>query len=248
MMKKNYLNQEFNHFNDLSDEWWAPNGKFKILHTLTPLRIKYIKNIIGLSYNKFNKLKNYNKILKGIEILDLGCGGGLICEPLSRLGASLTGIDYINKNIEIAKKHAKISNLNIVYKTQDLLNINLNKQYDIILMLEVIEHISDWKNVVIKALKYLKPNGLVIFSSINKTLLSKIFAIFIAEYIFKWVPKNTHQYEKLVKLEDLTLFLENNKMKIIDTTGLIFNPVLREWSLNKKIIQMNYFCSAKKIN
>ena len=245
MNRNNYQNQEFNHFQDLSDEWWKPNGKYKILHTLTPIRIKYIKKNIGLSIDKHI---NKKKILAGLDILDVGCGGGLVCEPLARLGANVTGIDFIKKNIEIAKKHAKLSNLNITYQAQDLLNVNLDNKYDIIIMLEVIEHISNWREVVSKTLKYLKPNGKAIFSSINKTILSRVFSIFIAENILNWVPKNTHKYEKLVRPEELALLLEKNKMKIIDTSGLIFNPLLREWVLSKEIIQMNYFCSAKKIN
>ena len=154
MIRKNYQNSEFIHFRDLSDEWWLPNGKFRILHSLTPLRIKYIKNNIGISLN--NKSKKI-KILQGLDILDLGCGGGLVCEPLARLGANTTGIDFIKKNVDVAKKHAEISNLNINYINQDLSSINLKRKFDVILMLEIIEHIDEWQKVVKKVLKYLKP-------------------------------------------------------------------------------------------
>ena len=236
---------EFDHFQKLSDEWWDPYGKFKALHALTPIRIEYIKNNISVNHNNISK---YNKILKEIEILDLGCGGGLVCEPLARLGAKVTGIDFIKKNIENAKIHARFSKLDINYKHQDLLSLKLNKKYDVILMLEVIEHIENWKNVVINVLKYLKPKGKIIFSSINRTLHAKIFAIFFAEKVLKWIPKNTHNYEKLVKPKELMSLLENNKMKIVDTSGLVFNPISNDWFLNKKLIKINYFCTATKIN
>ena len=232
MRRKINKNVEFNHFQELSNEWWDSNGKFKVLHTLTPLRIKYIKN---------------NKSLNGLEILDLGCGGGLVCEPLARLGAKVTGIDFVKKNIETAKLHSKISKLDITYINQDLLSIKLNRQFDIILMLEVIEHLNNWKSVVNKILKLLKPGGKIIFSTINRTIHSRIFGIFFAEEVLKWIPKKTHNYVKLVRPKELNSFLEKNNMKVLDTTGVIFNPILRKWFLNKKMTRINYFCTAQKI-
>ena len=245
MINKIDKNSEFDHFQHLSNEWWLENGKFKILHSLTPLRIKYIKNNAGLSLKNLIKKKN---IFKGLDILDLGCGGGLICEPLAKLGGNITGVDFIKKNIEVAKKHAKVSQLNITYINQDLFSINFKKKFDIILMLEVIEHINNWQDIIIKIQKYLKPKGKIIFSTINRTPLSKIFAISLAENILKWIPKNTHHYEKFVKPEELTTFLRKKKMKVINITGLFFNPILREWTFSKKIIHINYFCTAEKIS
>ena len=245
MRKKVHKNPEFDHFKKLSDEWWNPYGKFKVLHALTPIRIKYIKNNICM-FNK-NSSKS-SEILKGLDVLDLGCGGGLVCEPLAKLGAKVTGIDFIKKNIETARQHAKISKLNITYINQDLSSIKLNKHYDIILMLEVIEHIHNWENVVTKIIKYLKPNGKIIFSTINRTIHSKIFAIILAEKILKWIPKNTHDYTKLVKPKELISFLNKSNMEIIDTTGLVFNPLLREWFLNKQMTKINFFCTAQKIS
>ena len=244
MRKKIDKNIEFNHFQELSNEWWEQNGKFKVLHRLTPLRINYIKNNIKLVHNKVTK---YNKILKGLEILDLGCGGGLVCEPLARLGANVTGIDFVKNNIKTAKLHAKNSKLKINYINQDLFSIKLSKKFDIILMLEIIEHLNDWEDGVNKILKNLKPKGKIIFSTINRTLHSKIFAIFIAEKVLKWVPKNTHNYEKLIKPKELTVFLEKSNMKVLDVTGIIYNPIAREWFLNKKMTKINYFCTAQKI-
>ena len=171
----------------------------------------------------------------------------MVCEPLARLGANVTGIDFVKKNIETAKHHAKISKLDITYINQDLLSIKLNRQFDIILMLEVIEHLNNWKSVVNKILRHLKPNGKIIFSTINRTFHSRIFAIFFAEEVLKWIPKKTHNYAKLVRPKELISFLEKNNMKVLDTTGLIFNPILREWFLNKKMTRINYFCTAQKI-
>ena len=243
MINKINENKEFNHFHDLSNQWWNPEGKFKILHSITPLRIYYIKkNIINC-----HKIKDKKKPFSNLDILDLGCGGGLVCEPLSRLQAKVTGIDFVNKNIKIAKQHAKKSNLKINYIKQDLSSLYLDQKYDLILLLEVIEHIDNWKNIVSYCLKHLKPGGRIIFSTINRTLFSKFFAIYITEKLLKWVPRNTHTYNKLVKPEELKNFLENKKMKIIDFTGLFFNPITQQWSLNKKKTKINYFCTAEKI-
>tara|TARA_Y100000588_G_C14177972_1_gene892283 strand:- start:842 stop:1564 length:723 start_codon:yes stop_codon:yes gene_type:complete len=239
MIKKTSKLSEFKHFKRLAEEWWDPNGKYKILHKLNPIRLKYIKEII--------KKNNINsKSLNNLSLLDLGCGGGLICEPLSRLGIKVTGIDFVKENIKIAKDHAKKSDLRINYVYQDLENLKIKKKFDIILMLEVIEHLDDFKRIINTNMNLLKPNGKLILSTINRTFLSKIFAILIAENILKIIPKNTHSYEKLIKPEELIDFLNNNGFKVIDTTGLIFNPISREWLLNKNNLNINYFCSAIK--
>ena len=245
MRKKINKNDEFDHFKELSNEWWDQKGKFKVLHQITPIRIEYIKNQI-IANNQSSK--KYNKILNGLDILDLGCGGGLICEPLTRLGANVTGIDFIKENIKTAKNHAKISNLKINYMSKDINFIKLNKKYDIILMLEIIEHLENWETIVSKILNFLKPKGKIIFSTINRTLHARIFAIFLAEEILRIIPKETHHYNKLIKPTELHNFLKKNNMNIIDTTGLVFNPLNNEWYLNKKRIRINYFCTAKKIN
>ena len=243
MINKINENKEFNHFHDLSNQWWNPEGKFKILHSITPLRIYYIKkNIINC-----HKIKDKKKPFSNLDILDLGCGGGLVCEPLSRLGANVTGVDFVKKNIEVAKRHAIKSKLNIEYIKQNLSSLRLKKKYDVIILLEVIEHLDNWQKIISKCIKFLKPKGRMIFSSINRTILSKILAIFIAEQILCWVPKKTHSYDKLIKPEELISFMENNKMKSIDITGLVFNPIVREWSFNKNNTKINYFFTSEKI-
>jgi len=239
MIKNTSKTSEFNHFETLADEWWDPDGKYKILHTLTPIRISYIKN--KLFDKKYSK-----KSLSTFNILDLGCGGGLVCEPLARLGANITGIDFVKQNIITAKKHAKELNADIEYFHQNLNNLKLKKQYDAVLILEVLEHIEDWKKTIKNIKKLLKPGGKIIISTINRNIFSKLFAIFIAENILNWVPKNTHTYSKLIKPEELRSFLNKNKINVTDLTGLIFNPLSGQWMLDKNNYLINYFCTAIK--
>lgn len=233
MIKNLSNNQEFNNFSSIADEWWIPEGKFKILHDITPLRIEYIVNIFG------------RKKLYKTNILDLGCGGGLTCEPLCRLGGNITGVDFIKKNIEVAKKHAEKSNLKIEYLHQNLDSLIIKKKYNIILLLEVLEHLNNWQKIIPKIRKMLKPNGYVIVSTINRNILSKIFAIYFAENILHWIPKNTHQYNKLITPEELSMTLKNNNFKVLDVSGMVFNPVSRDWNTNKNFKRINYFCTAK---
>ena len=245
MIKKTSKISEFNHFTNLANEWWKPAGKFKILHTITPLRIKYIKSMFC---NENRNFKTSNKPLKNLDILDLGCGGGLVCEPLARLGANITGFDFIKQNIVIAKKHAKDSNLNIKYSHKNLNTFKLTNKYDAILILEVLEHLDDWKKLISNVKNFLKPKGKIIVSTINRNLVAKIFAIFVAENIFKWVPKKTHTFENLIKPIELTSFLEKNEINVIDVTGLVFKPISFEWHLDKYNQKINYLCTAIKSN
>ena len=231
MNKKTSKIQEFKQFSKISSEWWDPKGKFKILHRITPLRINYI-------------IKNIQKDIKNLDILDLGCGGGLTCEPLAKLGGKVTGIDFIKENIKIAKQHSNKFNLKINYIHDDLDVMILNKKYDVILMLELIEHVENWEHLILKIKKNLNPKGTIIFSTINQNIFSKFFGIFVAENILKWVPKNTHDYNKLIKPQKLKSFLIKNNFKIKDTTGMNYNFFIREWELNKNLLPINYFCTA----
>ena len=245
MIKNTSKTSEFDHFETLADEWWDPVGKFKILHTLTPIRINYIKNKL---FEKKQLIKFSKKSLSNFNILDLGCGGGLVCEPLARLGANITGIDFVKKNIIAAKKHAKKTNTNIEYLHQNINNLKLKKKYDAVLILEVLEHIKDWKKIIINIKKLLKPGGKIIISTINRNFFSKLFAIFIAENILNWIPKKTHTYSKLIKPEELRPFLNKNKINVTDVTGLIFNPLSGQWMLDKNNCLINYFCTAIESN
>ena len=231
MSKNTSKKQEFNHFSKLATEWWKKEGKFKILHQIMPLRIRYI-------------LENIKQIEK-LDVLDLGCGGGLTCEPLSKLKANVTGVDFIKENIKIAKEHALKSNLNIQYVKADLESFNIKKKYDLILMLEIIEHLDNWEQHISLIKKNLKPNGTVIFSSINKTQFSRFFAIYVAENLLHWIPKETHNYDKLVSPKELEQELIQNDFIVDNITGMNFNPLTRQWILTKNFYPMNYFCTAK---
>ena len=237
--KKDYLN-----FKSNADQWWLENGKFEILHKINPIRIKYIINQI-LSNIKFKNRKK-NIVLNKIKIIDVGCGGGLVCEPLSRLGADVVGVDFIKKNIKIAKKHAADEGLNINYLVKDINNINLKKKFDVLLLLEVIEHLDNWQKIIKKIDKLIKPNGLIIISSINRNFLSKIFALFIAEKILGWIPIGTHNYNNLIKPKELINVLKINNYKIKNISGMNYNPLTRNWNLSNTNTNINYFCSAQK--
>ena len=239
------MSSEYNNFKSLANQWWDENGKFSILHKINPIRIKYVVNQI----EKIKKKRAINKkYFKQLEIIDIGCGGGLVCEPLARLGAKVSGLDFIKQNIQIARQHSTKENLNINYFLSDINNLKLKKKYDVVLILEVIEHLDNLHQLIRKINHYLKPGGILIISSINRNLLSAISALFVAEKILKWIPSGTHSFRKLVKPEELTNVLDLNKFKIFDLTGMIYNPVTRNWYLSKNNIKINYFCTAKKIN
>jgi len=191
--------KEIEKFSAIATEWWNPNGKFKPLHEFNPIRIKYIKdNII----NNF-KLNLTNKPLKKINILDIGCGGGLLSEPMSRLGASVTGIDASKKNIEIAKLHAKINKLKINYVCASPETLKTKIKFDVILNMEIIEHVKDIDLFIKESSNLLKKNGLMFIATLNKTLKSYLFAIVGAEYILNWLPIGTHDWNKFVKPENI---------------------------------------------
>ena len=232
MAKRSKLS-EYKHFKKLSNEWWSEKGKYKILHKIKHIRMEYILNFIDSQ-----KLKNF-------KILDIGCGGGLISESLAKLGAKVTGIDFVENNIKEAKSHALKKKLKIDYYVQDLENLNLNNKFDLIILFEVLEHLNNWDKSLIKIKKFLKKNGILIISTINKNFLSNILAIKIAENFLNWVPKNTHDYNKFITPKELEIFLKKENFSIVDISGLVFNPITNEWKLNKYNKLVNYFCTAK---
>ena len=221
--------KEIEKFSKIATEWWNPNGKFKPLHKFNPIRIKYIKENIISSF----KLKNNNKPLKKINILDIGCGGGLLSEPMTRLGANVTGIDASDKNIQIAKLHAKKSKLNINYLCSSPEKIKVKKKFDVILNMEIIEHVEDINFFIKSCSKLLKKDGLMFVATLNKTLKSYVFAIIGAEYVLRWLPIGTHDWEKFVKPDDLKKILSENNLKLEKLDGMNFNIITDEWSISR---------------
>jgi len=227
--------KEIEKFSKIASEWWNPDGKFKPLHKFNPIRIKYIKqNII----NNF-KLKNKTKPLLGISILDIGCGGGLLSEPMARLGASVTGIDASDKNIKIAKLHSKKNKLNINYLCSSPEKLKIKKKFDVILNMEIIEHVEDVDFFVKSCSKLLKKNGLMFVATINKTLKSYIFAIVGAEYVLRWLPIGTHEWEKFVTPEDLKKVLLKYNLYLDKMDGMNFNILKDEWNISTDL-SVNY--------
>ena len=242
-MESNTINKlEIAKFSKIAAEWWSPNGKFKPLHKFNPIRIKYLKeNII-----EHFKLKQTNSPLKGLNILDIGCGGGLLSEPITRLGAKVTAIDASKKNIQVAKFHAKKNNLKINYLCSSPEKLNLNKKFDVILNMEIVEHVEDLNFFIKKSSNLLKKNGLMFIATLNKTFKSYMFAIIGAEYVLRWLPIGTHDWEKFVKPDNLVSLAINSNLKLKKLSGMKFNPIINNWSLsNDKSV--NYIAKFKKI-
>mgnify|MGYP001234766356 FL=1 len=233
--------KEIEKFSNMADEWWDPEGKFKPLHKFNPIRIKYIKeNII-----KEFQLKNKKYPLSGINVLDIGCGGGLLSEPMCRLGANVTAIDASNKNIAIANLHAKKNNLKINYICSSPEKLKTTKKFDVILNMEIVEHVEDVDFFLKSCANLLKKNGLMFVATINKTLKSYIFAIIGAEYVLRWLPIGTHEWEKFVKPEELKSILIKNNLNLKKIDGMNFNILKDEWNVSKDL-SVNYIAEFKK--
>ena len=220
--------KEIEKFSKIATEWWDPNGKFKPLHKFNPIRIKYIRDNI---VKKFN-LKYSSKPLKNISILDIGCGGGLLSEPMSRMGAKVVGIDASKKNINVAKYHAKKNKLNIDYICSYPENLKKKKKFDVILNMEIVEHVEDLKLFIKETSKLLKKDGLMFVATLNKTLKSYVFAIIGAEYILRWLPIGTHDWEKFIKPNHLIDSLKKHNLKVDKIDGMKFNIIKDEWSIS----------------
>ena len=234
--------KEIEKFSKMAAEWWDPEGKFKPLHKFNPIRIKYIKDNIIYSF----KLKSKEQPLQKINILDIGCGGGLLSEPMARLGANVTGIDASDKNIKIAKLHAKKNKLNINYFCSSPEKLKIKKKFDVILNMEIIEHVEDINFFIKSCSKLLKKNGLMFVATLNKTLKSYVFAIIGAEYVLRWLPIGTHDWEKFVKPEDLKIILRKNNLKIEKIDGMNFDIFKDEWNISTDT-SINYIAKSLKV-
>ena len=233
--------KEIEKFSRIAEEWWNPNGKFKPLHNFNPIRIRYIKENIIKDLN----IKGTEKPLRKINILDIGCGGGLLSEPMCRLGANVTGIDASAKNIEVAKFHAKKNNLKINYKVASPEKLKTKIKFDVILNMEIVEHVENIDFFIKESAKLLKKNGIMFIATLNKTLKSYAFAIIGAEYILKWLPIGTHDWQKFVRPSDLVKISKNNNLSFKRLDGLKFNMLNDSWKISDDT-SINYIIKFKK--
>jgi len=233
---------EIEKFSRLAKDWWNPNGKFKPLHLFNPIRIEFIKEKL---ISHFKRNSNSEKPLKNLRILDIGCGGGLLCEPLNRLGAVTTGIDASKNNIEVAKIHSKEMNLNIEYIQCSPENLNFKNEFDVILNMEVIEHVNDVNIFVQNCSRLIKKNGIMFVATINKNLKSYIFAILGAEYILRWLPIGTHDWDKFLAPQNLEDIAGKNDFTIDEIVGIKFNLFLKKW-FKSTDVSVNYISTFLK--
>lgn len=236
--------EEILKFSKISDEWWDVNGKFSALHKINPIRVKFIIDKITSHLNLSNK---YTNLLHKVNILDVGCGGGILCEPLARLNANVTGIDADKKSLNVAINHAKDEKLSINYTPLTLEEIiSAKKKYDVVLAMEIIEHVDNIEHFISQLSEIINPNGIIIFSSINRTIKSFLLAIIGAEYILRWVPTGTHNWNKFITPDELKNMLKTNNIQTTETKGLTFNPIKYCWSTSNDS-SVNYMIAAKPI-
>ena len=233
---------EIEKFSKLAKDWWNPNGKFKPLHLINPSRLNFIKKKI---VSHFSINTNILNPLKDIKILDIGCGGGLLCEPLHRLGAKVTGLDASKTNIEVAKLHAKQMNLNIDYINSSPENYKLKKKFDVVLNMEIVEHVSNVDFFIQNCSEMIEKNGLMFVSTINRNLKSYIFAIVGAEYSLRWLPIGTHDWDKFLTPNELEVIATNKNFRKDEVVGMKFNPLLRKWYLSSDS-SVNYISTFLK--
>ena len=233
--------KEIQKFSNIASEWWDPNGKFKPLHKFNPIRIKYIKENIMKSFN----LNHKDQPLRKINILDIGCGGGLLAEPMSRLGANVVGIDASNKNIDIANFHAKKNNLKINYICASPETLKIKKKFDVILNMEIVEHVDDVNFFIKKSSNLLKKNGIMFIATLNKTFKSYLFGIIGAEYVLKWLPIGTHDWEKFLTPTDLIKICKKNNLSLEKLDGMDFNLLTNKWNITSDT-SVNYITKLKK--
>ncbi len=241
-MRKITINKkEIDKFSKLAEEWWDPNGKFKPLHNFNPVRLKYIKDSILKKYKNNDK----KRPLKNIRILDIGCGGGLLCEPLSKLGAEVVGIDASEKNIKIAKLHSRENNLKINYFCASPENFKIKGKFDVILNMEIVEHVENVNFFLNQSTKFLKKEGLMFVATLNKTLKSFFFAIIGAEYVLRWLPIGTHDWDMFIEPKKLINICKNNNLILQDLFGVKYNLINNDWEVSKDT-SINYLAKFEK--
>ncbi len=231
-------------FEAMAAEWWDPNGKFKPLHMLNPCRLDYIVDQITAEFGRDPKQVNS---LKGLRILDIGCGGGLLSEPMARLGAEVVGADAAEGNLPVARVHAEQSGLDIDYRhvTAEAMAAD-GEQFDVVLNMEVIEHVADPQGFLTACQQLLKPGGLMICSTLNRNPKSYLVAIIGAEHVMRWLPKGTHEWQKFVTPDELFKLIEGAGLTPVDRKGFVFNPILWTWTISDKDLSVNYVTSSTK--
>ncbi len=231
-------------FEAMAAEWWDVNGKFKPLHMLNPCRLDYITSQIAGEYDRD---LSEPEAFSGLRILDIGCGGGLLCEPMARLGATVVGADAAERNIPVARVHAEQSGLEIDYRhttAEDM--AAAGEEFDIVLNMEVVEHVADPLSYLTACQQLLKPGGLHICSTINRNPKSFAMAIVGAEYIMRWLPKGTHEWSKFITPDELFDLMSNAGLNPVDRKGFVFNPVTWSWKISDRDLSVNYVTAALK--
>jgi 2-polyprenyl-6-hydroxyphenyl methylase/3-demethylubiquinone-9 3-methyltransferase len=233
-------------FSAIAEEWWDPTGKFAPLHRINPLRLNYIREH-AIDHFKLDDASLTP--LEGLKLIDIGCGGGLVSEPLAKMGAQVTGIDGSEKNIKTASVHAQQRGVDVDYRaTQAETLAEAGEQFDIVLALEVIEHVADVPLFLDAIQRLLKPGGLMIVTTLNRTLKSYAFAIVGAEYVLRWLPHGTHDWKKFLKPHEIVQPLEAKNMRLKQMRGMVLNPLRREWQLSERDFDVNYLLVLEKLH
>jgi 2-polyprenyl-6-hydroxyphenyl methylase/3-demethylubiquinone-9 3-methyltransferase len=229
-------------FQAMAAEWWDPQGKFKPLHMLNPTRLDYVTAQIAA---QFGRDRDAAQPFAGISILDIGCGGGLMAEPLARLGATVTGADAAEGNITIASLHAKEQGLPIEYRatTSEALAAE-GKSYDVVMALEIVEHVAEPSEFIATCRDLVRPGGMLIQSTLNRTARSFAAAIIGAEWVMRWLPKGTHDWNRFITPDELSAMTEATGMQVVDRCGMVFNPLGFSWSLSHRDLSVNYALTA----
>lgn len=235
---------EIERFSRIAEEWWDPKGKFAPLHQLNPVRVGYIRDRTAAHWQR-DALSG--SPLAGLDLLDIGCGGGLLCEPMTRLGAKVTGVDAAQRNIATAALHAEGQGLAIDYRstTAEALAAS-GKQYDVVLALEIVEHVADVELFLKCCGQLVKPGGLLFLSTLNRTAKAWMLAIAGAEYVLRWLPRGTHDWKKFLKPSEVVRGLRGGDIEAQDIVGVVYSPLSRAWSLNKSDLDVNYMLYGTK--
>ena len=231
-------------FEAMAAEWWNPKGKFKPLHMLNPCRLSYITRQIAA---EFNRDLQQDLPFQGLRLLDIGCGGGLLAEPMARLGATVVGADAAERNIPVARVHAQQSGLEIDYRhTTAEAMAAAGEQFDVVLNMEVVEHVADPLAYLTACQQLLKPGGLMVCSTINRNAKSFAMAIIGAEYVMRWLPKGTHEWNKFITPDELFDLIRNAGLAPVDRKGFVFNPITWQWALSDRDLSVNYVTASIK--